>query len=190
MAERRVVFPAMCGVTVISRSSMKVCRIEALVGRQRNGLPSVCEGAQSYRAQPAVRHGQTPALVAHQPRARCGSPSGAWLIWQSLASMLEPLIAGRGVGLVAAFLAAEVDLFIPSTARRRFDRCPSSAWSSSFPRLPPAFSEPPVPVLGERRVIPDRIVDAKPDEPAVQQLELQPFHHLAFRVDCEERVPQ
>ncbi|MDB5610097.1 MAG: hypothetical protein JWP25_6997 [Bradyrhizobium sp.] len=30
-------------------------------------------------------------------------------------------IAGRGMGLVAAFLAAEVDLLIPSATRRRFD---------------------------------------------------------------------
>ena len=35
-----------------------------------------------------------------------------------------------------------------------------------------------------------RIVDAKPDEPAVQQVELQPFHQLAFRADCVERLQQ
>src|SRR6516162_8461305 len=45
-----------------------------------------------------------------------------------------------------------------------------------------------VPVLGERRVIPDRTVDAKLDEPAIQQVELQPFHQLAFRADCVERL--
>ena len=38
-----------------------------------------------------------------------------------------------------------------------------------------------VPVLGEHRVIPDRIVDANPDEPAAQELELQPFDQLVFR---------
>jgi len=47
-----------------------------------------------------------------------------------------------------------------------------------------------VPVLGEHRVVPDRIVDAKPDEPAVQQVELQPFHQPAFRADCAERLQQ
>jgi hypothetical protein len=32
-------------------------------------------------------------------------------------------------------------------------------------------------------VIPNRIVDAKTDKPAEQQVELQPFHQLAFRAD-------
>jgi hypothetical protein len=45
-----------------------------------------------------------------------------------------------------------------------------------------------VPVLGEHRVIPDRIVDANPDEPAAQQFELQPFDQLVFRADCVRQL--
>jgi hypothetical protein len=52
----------------------EVCGIEALVGRQRNGLR--LRGAQSYRVQPAIRHGQKPGFVRHEPRGRCDSPSG------------------------------------------------------------------------------------------------------------------
>ena len=47
-----------------------------------------------------------------------------------------------------------------------------------------------VPVLREHRVIPDRIVDAEPDEPAEQQIELQPLHQLALRADRVERLQQ
>ena len=43
--------------------------------------------------------------------------------------------------------------------------------------------EQPVPVLGEHRVIPDRIVDAQAHKPAEQKVELQPLHQLAFRAD-------
>ena len=39
-------------------------------------------------------------------------------------------------------------------------------------------------------MIPDRIVDAQANEPAVQQVELQPFHQLAFRADRVERLQQ
>jgi hypothetical protein len=42
-----------------------------------------------------------------------------------------------------------------------------------------AFQEP-IPVLGECRVIPDRIVDPEPKEPAEQQVELHPLHQLAL----------
>jgi len=43
-------------------------------------------------------------------------------------------------------------------------------------------------VLGERRVIPRRIVDADADEPAKQEVELQPLHQLPLRADRIERL--
>jgi hypothetical protein len=100
MAECRVVFPAMCGLTVVSRSSMtkfaaSKCSLAASV------MARVClQGSQSYRAQPAVRHGQS----RHQPRAVA---VGAWLMQQSLASGNFAIehgvgITGRGMGLVVS----------------------------------------------------------------------------------------
>ena len=43
--------------------------------------------------------------------------------------------------------------------------------------------EQPVAVLREGRVVPHRIVDAEPDEPPKQQIELQPLHQLPLRSD-------
>jgi hypothetical protein len=40
-----------------------------------------------------------------------------------------------------------------------------------------------VAVLREHRVIPHRIIDPQPNEPAEQQVELQPLHQLTFRAD-------
>ena len=48
----------------------------------------------------------------------------------------------------------------------------------------------PVAVLAEHRGVPYRIVDAEPDEPAVQQIELQFGHQPALRADREERLQQ
>ena len=48
----------------------------------------------------------------------------------------------------------------------------------------------PVAILRERRVVPDRIVDAEPGEPAEQEVELQPLHQLALRADAVERLQQ
>jgi hypothetical protein len=45
-------------------------------------------------------------------------------------------------------------------------------------------------VLGERRVIPHRIVNANADEPAEQEFELQPLHQLPLRSDRIERLQQ
>jgi hypothetical protein len=39
----------------------------------------------------------------------------------------------------------------------------------------------PVAVLGEARVIPDRVVDEETCEPAEQEVEVEPFHQLALR---------
>jgi len=40
-----------------------------------------------------------------------------------------------------------------------------------------------IPVLRESRVVPDRGVDTKPDEPPEQQVEVQPLHELPLRAD-------
>ena len=45
-------------------------------------------------------------------------------------------------------------------------------------------------VLRKRRVIPRRIVNADADEPAKQQVELQPLHQLPLRADRIERLQQ
>jgi hypothetical protein len=47
-----------------------------------------------------------------------------------------------------------------------------------------------VAVLGEGGVVPHRIVDPEPDEPAKQQVEVEPLHQLAFRADRIERLAQ
>jgi hypothetical protein len=48
----------------------------------------------------------------------------------------------------------------------------------------------PVAVLGEGRGVPHRVVDAEADEPAEQQVELNPFDQLPFRADRVERLQQ
>ena len=52
-----------------------------------------------------------------------------------------------------------------------------------------AFQQP-VPVLREGRMIPGRVVDPEPDEPAEQQIELQPLHQLPLGPDRIERLQQ
>jgi hypothetical protein len=39
-------------------------------------------------------------------------------------------------------------------------------------------------------VVPDRVVDANADEPAKQEIELQPVHQLSLRADRIERLQQ
>jgi hypothetical protein len=39
-------------------------------------------------------------------------------------------------------------------------------------------------------VVPDRIIDAEPDEPAEQQIEVEPLHQLPLRADRIERLQQ
>ena len=48
------------------------------------------------------------------------------------------------------------------------------------PRRDGAFDKP-VTVLRENRVIPHRLVDADSDEPAEQEIELEPLHQLTLR---------
>jgi len=48
----------------------------------------------------------------------------------------------------------------------------------------------PVPVLREYRVIPNRIINPQPNEPAKQQVELKPLHQLALRADRVESLQQ
>jgi hypothetical protein len=46
----------------------------------------------------------------------------------------------------------------------------------------------PVTVLGERRMVPNRIIHAETDKPPEQQVELQPLHQLALGADAIERL--
>ena len=48
----------------------------------------------------------------------------------------------------------------------------------------------PVAVVREARGVPNRIVDAEPDEPAEQQVELDALNQLPFRADRGERLNQ
>jgi hypothetical protein len=50
--------------------------------------------------------------------------------------------------------------------------------------------EQPVTVLGKRRMVPDGIVDAEPDEPAKQQIVVDLFHQLALRAHRVERLQE
>ena len=50
--------------------------------------------------------------------------------------------------------------------------------------------EQPVAVLGEHRHVPDRIVDAEPDEPAEQQVVVELLHQLPLRAHRVERLQQ
>jgi hypothetical protein len=47
-----------------------------------------------------------------------------------------------------------------------------------------------VPVLGEDRMIPDRVINPKPHEPAEQKIKLQTLHQLAFGTDGIEGLQQ
>ena len=50
--------------------------------------------------------------------------------------------------------------------------------------------EQPVAVLGEGGLVPGRVVDPEPDEPAEQQVEVQPLHELALRAHAVEGLQQ
>jgi hypothetical protein len=50
--------------------------------------------------------------------------------------------------------------------------------------------EQPVAVLGENGYVPDRVVDAKPDKPAEQEVVVQLLHELALRTHRVERLQQ
>ena len=47
-----------------------------------------------------------------------------------------------------------------------------------------------VPVLAERGLVPCGIIDAETDEPAEQEVVLQPLHDLPFRADAVEGLQQ
>ena len=48
----------------------------------------------------------------------------------------------------------------------------------------------PLPILGEARVIPDRIIHVPPDEPTVKQIVFNMLHQLPLRADRMERLDQ
>ena len=47
-----------------------------------------------------------------------------------------------------------------------------------------------IPVLGESRRVPHRVVRGKPGEPAIQKVIVELFHQLAFRADAVEHLEQ
>jgi hypothetical protein len=47
-----------------------------------------------------------------------------------------------------------------------------------------------IPVLGESRRVPHRVVRRKPGEPAIQKIIVELFHQLAFRADAVEHLEQ
>ena len=91
------------------------------------------------------------------------------------------------------FIDAHASISVPSTEKCSLD-------SSRFtPRLGQnRAQEPgrdlaiqqPVAVLRKGRVVPHRIIDAEPDKPSEQQIELQPLHQLALRANRIERLQQ
>jgi hypothetical protein len=48
----------------------------------------------------------------------------------------------------------------------------------------------PLPVLGERRRVPDGVVRGEPNKPAIQKIIVELLHQLAFRADRVERLKQ
>ena len=71
---------------------------------------------------------------------------------------------------------------------RRFTRgCASTAPKSLAANV--ALKQT-IAVLGERRVIPGRVVNADANEPAKQEVELQPIHQLPLRADRIERLQE
>ena len=128
-------------------------------------------------------------------------------------------VGGRGVGLVRPPLAAEVAVAVPPAGRRLAGAVLRPEALHAGPGLdqravdaevlarqqPPHLRpveqrrqelgrdvalEQPVAVLGEGRVVPDRIVDAEPDEPAEQEVEVEPLHQLPLRADRVEGLQQ
>src|SRR5439155_11361738 len=83
------------------------------------------------------------------------------------------------------FIEAQASISVPSTEKCSLDSSRSirgSQHSDQEPGRDLAFEQP-VAVLRKGRVIPHRIVDAEPDEPPEQQIELQPLHQLPLRSD-------
>jgi hypothetical protein len=87
------------------------------------------------------------------------------------------------------FIEAQAWTRVPSTLKCSVDK--SRPWlrqdCGQEPAGDSAFQQP-VPVLREGRMIPGRVVDPEPDEPAEQQIELQTLHQLPLGPDRIERL--
>src|SRR4029077_14064215 len=127
MAERRLVLRAMCGVTLISRSSMtksaasKPLSPASVMASGLSGRCSIMSSTANRSAAPNTRVScastRSPVAVLHQGMAdvtKLGLHAGTFAIEHGVG------IAGRGMGLVAPPLTTEVDLFIAPAARWRF----------------------------------------------------------------------
>jgi hypothetical protein len=128
-------------------------------------------------------------------------------------------VRARGVGVVRPALAMKIPLAVPAGTGRRartvlrlealragpgFDeRAVHREVLARQQPLHPALRqhrrkelrrdiaiEQPVAVLGERRGIPNRLVDAQPDEPTEQKVVLDPLDQLTLRPDRVKRLKQ
>ena len=145
-------------------------------------------------------------------RSRCCLDRSVDLVALALSRQATVLISGRSVGLVASLLVLPVP-FAVATGPGRRHRHPCDGSSSCWPRRPAesrrhrsAHSSQPaafacsticrrnswryrsrtLPVLGERRRMPDRVIDPKADEPAEQQVVVGLLHQHPLRTDAVE----
>ena len=167
------------------------------------GEPSIDDQAGAVLHQSMADKAQLglhPRSLAVEPGIRVGRAT-----MRLVGALLAPEI-GRRVASAVAAIATSRRLLRPEALHRSpgFDqraihREVLARQQSLDPRLGQhcgeklgcnlAFQQP-VAVLREGRVIPYRIVDTEPDEPAEQQIKLQPLHQLALRANRVERLQQ
>src|SRR4051794_8426469 len=111
-------------------------------------------------------------------------------------SALRPPVGGSlpsppSLGL-RLFRLAQASMSVPSTEKCCDDSSRLTwGWVKMAPRNLAAISPSSrLVVLREHRVIPRPIIDTETNEPAEQQIELQPLHQLTFRADRVEGLQQ
>ena len=137
--------------------------------------------------------------LAVEPRFRVGG-RGVRIVRSPLAAEIRLPVAAARIGRrFVAILRLEAFHRRPSFDQRAVDREMIRAEQLLYPRrrqnraqqlggdvaFQQAFA-----VLGKCRVIPRRIVDANADEPAKQEVELEPIHQLPLRADRIERLQE
>ena len=170
------------------------------VGLGQTGVDDEAVAVLHQRMPHEAELGFLARSLAIEPRLRIGR-RGVRLVGALLAMEIRlavPPAAWRR-RLARAVLRPEALHRRPGLDQRAVDREMIRAEQPLHPRLRQHRAQElggdvalqqPLAVLGERRVIPDRIVNAEADKPAKQQVELQPLHQLPLRADRIERLQQ
>jgi hypothetical protein len=170
------------------------------IGRRQTGVDQKPVPVLHQGVPHEAKLGLLAGSFAIEPRIRIG---GSRRASRSSGSAHENLLAccarrrrraGRRLRFgLKLFIDAQASISVPATEKwsvlsNRFTRECARTPLNSLAAMSP--SKRPVAVLGKCRMIPRRIVDADPDEPAKQQIELQPLHQLSLRADRIERLQE